>query len=456
MSILWLPPILVKTVSTCIIWYLVSSITSQLTKKVLIEYSYPLFLSQFQFFIGSILSFSFIVTVRSFPQLKRHFPVGSVPQDTEKPMHNLGAFLKILPLGLFQFMGKYCSLSATSLISLAAVSSIKALSPLLIVSGYRCIYNIKFSILTYLSLIPLVGGVMLLIFCESPNSQETILNKGYNQLDSNQIKGLLYGFGSLVIFAAQNIYGKQLITWDSDNPSNLAISKKSDSPGPNNGKQPYVRQRNNSLRLPYSTSDLNLDEQKSESFYKESSSKTNGFLSPTPQDDYSKEVRANKFNMTNPFASLVKNDDKISKPDQITTIFYCSIIGFSISFTGFVLNELPHVLDILTGKLEETTPQTKSGIMYVFWLILLTSVFHFIQTLLAFHLLGLIPTVSYSIASMMKRIFLITTSIILATEHDPSRYFGKLSGVQLIGLLLTGFGLYCYDKWGSKAVKSKS
>lgn len=456
MSALWLPPILVKTVATCVTWYLVSSVTSQLTKKILIEYSYPLFLSQFQFFIGSILSFCFIVTVKTFPDIKRYFPIGSVPQDTDRPTINLGAFLKILPLGLFQFMGKYCSLSATSLISLAAVSSIKALSPLLIVIGYRCFYKIKFSILTYLSLIPLVGGVMMLIFCESPTSSTTVLSTNYIKLDAKQIQGLIYGFGSLIIFAAQNIYGKQLITWDSDNPTNLAISKKNNDLGISNIKQPYVRQRNNSLRLPYSTSDLNLEEQKNESYYKESNPSNDGHLKPEPQDSYSKEVRTNEFNIKNPFASLVSDKDKISKPDQMTTIFYCSTIGFSISFTGFVLNEFPHVLDILTGKLEETKPETQSGILHVFWLILITSVFHFIQTLLAFHLLGLIPAVSYSIASMMKRIFLITISIIMATEHDPNKFFGKLSGLQLVGLSLTGLGLYCYDRWGSRAAKAKT
>lgn len=427
---IWLPPILVKTVSTCIIWYAVSSFTSQLTKRILVEYKYPLFLSQFQFLTSSILSLSFLFIIRGFPNLRRFFPIGSVPSDTEKPIINLAAFLKIGPLGLFQFLGKYCALSATSLISLAAVSSIRALSPLMIVSSYRIFYKIKFPILTYVSLVPLLGGVILIIRSEAPSTTNSIVDR------NQSIKGYIFCSCNLIIFAAQNIYAKQLITWNVDDTKNLAISTKKPESSSHSG---YVRQRNNSIKLPYSTSDLNLDEQAEKHQI---------------NNDYTKEVQTNRFNLSNPLSSLISDTDKVDKPDQITTIFYCSMIGFVISFTGFILNELPHVLDLLMGRLEESTPDTKSGIFFVFYLILLSSFLHFFQTLLAFHLLGLIPAVSYSIASLMKRIWLITVSIVMATkEHDSSKYFGKLTGSQLLGLMLTGVGLYCYDKWGSKTVK---
>ncbi|EGV66878.1 hypothetical protein CANTEDRAFT_117866 [Yamadazyma tenuis ATCC 10573] len=440
----WLPPISVKTVGTCVIWYGISSLTSQLTKRILVEYRYPLFLSQFQFLTSSLLSLLFIVLVRVFPHIRQYFPTGSVPTDVEKPVINLGAFLKILPLGLFQFFGKYFALSATSLLSLAAVSSIRALSPLVIVSSYRFVYKIKFPLLTYFSLVPLLGGVILIITSEAPKSNSKGEPTSEFGFDSGQIKGFVFCFINLIIFAAQNIYAKQLITWDTDDTKSLAIStKRSESPFDSNAKDhKYIRQRNNSIRLPYSTSDLKLDEKNEDS---------------AQSTDYSKEVQTNKFNLGNPFASFISDSDKITKPDQITTIFYCSMIGFFISVTGFLLNELPHVLDILQGRLEDSTPDTKSGILWVFYLILLSSLFHFFQTLLAFHLLGSIPAVSYSIASLMKRIWLITVSIVMAANnHDPNKYFGKLTSGQLLGLLLTGFGLYCYDKWGSKAVKTKT
>lgn len=431
-----------RIIITCLIWYLVSSITSQLTKSILIEYKYPLFLSQFQFLIGSILSLSFILIARSSPKISGFFPLGSVPMDDTKPIFSKGAFFKILPLGLFQFCGKYCSLSATSLISLATVSSVKALSPLLIVSGYKLIYQVRFPIITYISLTPLVGGVILLISDESKS--ETVSESSNTDLSFDQIKGLIYCLISVLIFAAQNIYGKQLITWDSDtNPANLALYSNRTETIDDGFKGKFIRQRNNSIRLPYSNSDIRLDEKVEEK-------RENG------SNGYVEQANSNKFPLFNPLSSFMDESDKIIKPDQMTIIFYCSIIGLIISSTGFMLNEFPHVLDIMFGRLEDSTPETKSGIIRVFYLILLNSVSHFIQTLLAFHLLGLIPAVSYSIASMMKRICLITVSIILATDyHDPNKYFGKITGRQIIGLLFTGIGLYCYDKWGAHIVKDK-
>lgn len=451
---LWLPPILIKIVLTCILWYTVSSVTSQLTKRILIEYNYPLFLSQFQFLIGSLSSLMFIILVKKFPDIRNHFPTGSVPSDSDSPIFSWGAFLKILPLGLFQFGGKYCSLSATSLISLATVSSVKALSPLLIVVSYKFIYDIKFPLVTYLSLVPLLGGVILIITAESP---DTNTNRGFlinetNELDINQIKGLAYCVVSLVIFAAQNIYGKQLITWDSSNPANMALSTtKSNSPSDGErSSNKYIRQRNNSIRLPYSTSDLRLDEKKREEHQVYSNT----------HNEYTKEATSNRFSLANSLESLeslLPESQRVVKPDRMTIIFYCSIIGFCISITGFLFNEMPHISDLLTGRIDESTPDTESGLLLVLNLIVLSSLSHFVQTLLAFHLLGLIPAVSYSVASMMKRIFLITVSIVLGTsEQDPNKYFGKITGSQLIGLLFTGIGLYCYDRWGSKAVKNKA
>ena len=324
----WIPPILVKTVLTCVLWYGVSTVTSQFTKRILVEYNYPLFLSQFQFLIGSILALSFILLVKSFPDITKHFPHGSVPSDSESSIFSLGAFLKILPLGLFQFSGKYCSLSATSLISLAAVSSVKALSPLLIVFSYKIIYKIKFPLVTYLSLVPLLSGVILIITADSPKGTRNFLFNESNTLDVEQLKGLVYCFVSVIIFAAQNIYGKQLITWDS-NPADLAISStKSGNPSDNekfNSK--YVRQRNNSIRLPYSTSDLRLDEKKKEE-------------DMYSHNDYTREAETSQFTSYNPFGSQLTQTERIVKPDRMTIILYCSIIGFSISVTGFLLNEM--------------------------------------------------------------------------------------------------------------------
>lgn len=62
---------------------------------------------------------------------------------------------------------------------------------------------------------------------------------------------------------------------------------------------------------------------------------------------------------------------------------------------------------------------------------------HFAQSLLAFSILGLTSPVTYSIASLFKRVFVICFAII---------WFGQtVSGVQWMGIVLTFVGLYLYN-----------
>ena len=65
---------------------------------------------------------------------------------------------------------------------------------------------------------------------------------------------------------------------------------------------------------------------------------------------------------------------------------------------------------------------------------------HFLQSLIVFHLLGAIPAVSYSIASMMKKITVIVVSMIFTGN--------PVTTLQFFGILLTGTGLFAYDRWG--------
>lgn len=473
-----IPPISVKTILTCLLWYLISSITSQLTKLILVKFTYPLFLSQFQFLISTLLSLTFITIARRFPEVQQHFPLGSLPNNSNKPIFDKSILITVLPLGIFQFTGKYFSLNATSLIPLSTVSSIKALSPLLIVAGYRVIYNVKFPFITYLSLTPLVGGVVLIIASESmnndPGSKSTLLKNNKDEFDYKQIKGLIFCLISTLVFAAQSIYGKKLFTWTSsstsNNPASLALNTEASKPGtpaieqngfafsppdnkffdfsPKRSKK-FIRQRTNSIKLPFSTSDLRLDE-KNEEIVRQ-------------QLPYTRAVQ-NNDSITNPFASFTNDslEDNNKKPDRMTTIFYCSMIGFFFSFGGFLVNELSSIFKELTDPVESIAniPNQTTDIVTVLCLIFLDSLSHFSQMILAFHLLGLIPALSYSIASMMKRIVIITVSIILAIgstqshERDSSKWFGKINTQQLYGLILIAIGLYCYDRWGSRSLKA--
>lgn len=540
-----IPPFSLKTVIACLLWYTVSSVTSQLTKLILTKFTYPLFLSQCQFLLGATLAFCLITLASRYPSLEECFPKGSLPAQSRQmePILSLAMLLKILPLGLFQFIGKYLSLSATSLIPLATNSSIKALSPMLIVLGYRIFYKVVFPFITYASLVPLLAGVVLIISSDSGTTGLFINDN--NELDSRHIKGLTFCLLSTVVFAAQNIYGKQLITWDSDykihNPASLVLNtdpsrpstpmpfslhvEKSTTPvdyfdsnigaknnhndnnynnnnnnynnnnnNNNNNKNKnknflYVRQRTNSLHLPYSTSDLTLDEMKESHLLGSPPSAQNSNKNPShssPFPSYENMALQNNTNVNNPFAYFINKFElhKLAKPDKITIILYCSLIGSSFSIGGFVMNELPKMYrqfnDTEFGM--EDTIDTASEFLTIMVLIFLVSISHFLQTLLAFHLLGSIPALSYSIASMLKRIVLITISLIVtigystttkattaisATNSDdgdpvaviapvPGKtHVNMLTRQQVAGLALIAMGLYCYDRWGSRSLKSR-
>uniref|UniRef100_A0A0L0P020 Sugar phosphate transporter domain-containing protein n=1 Tax=Candidozyma auris TaxID=498019 RepID=A0A0L0P020_CANAR len=460
----WLPPVSIKTISICVLWYLVLSFTAQVTKVVMVELSYPLFLSQFQFLVGALLSLLMIQLSRKVALLHQVFPIGTVPVDSSNAVLDRRIFIKVLPLGVFQFTAKYLSLCATLLIPVATVASVKALSPLLIVAGYRLFYKVHFPLLTYLLLVPLVAGVITIITADAGISVELAKAATFTPIiDEVHFKGLLFCISSTVVMVTQQIYGKELITWDSSaisNPASLVLNTdKSRAVTPEFGPDqhtPSLRQhessssdfllplsafgkKGNTLRLPYSVSDLSLDEKK-EAFQSRA-------------QHYDMEVQEGK-KIINPFRALASAVQGVRKPDKFTIIFYISLIGFAFSFSGFFANEAVTMYKELTEPAHfEEAPEPKKKFVRMFVLILLSSVSHFCQTLLAFILLGMMPALSYSIASMMKRIVIIVVSIIFATQLSQGKWFGVLTGSQIVGLVLISLGLYFYDRWGSRSLK---
>lgn len=73
----------------------------------------------------------------------------------------------------------------------------------------------------------------------------------------------------------------------------------------------------------------------------------------------------------------------------------------------------------------------------IVWLLFSNGVVHFSQNLLAFSVLGLTSPVTYSIASLFKRVFVICFAIV---------WFGQtVTGTQWIGIVLTFVGLWLYN-----------
>lgn len=336
----WLPPIDVKVTFLCLNWYLCSIVSSNSTKAILSIYKYPITLTQFQFLINSVLSIALLYAVCLYPNTLKHFPKGVLPKTDKLLFTTMTTFLTpttlvvstTLPMGLFQFVGHITSHKATSLIPVSLVHTIKALSPLMTVLIYRSFFKIKYKQITYITLVPLVLGIMLTCY------KKKTINSGY----STYIIGLSYAFCSMMIFVSQNIFAKKRLT---------------------------IR------------------------------------------DEL-------------PMASVAEK-----KVDKLTILCYCSMIGFAFTMPVYLLSEWTNT-EFSLGRLNA----------WIGGLVILNGFAHFLQSLLAFQILGAMSPINYSIANILKRIIIILLAFVWENK--------SFTRVQGVGLGLTMAGLYCYDRWG--------
>ena len=129
-----------------------------------------------------------------------------------------------------------------------------------------------------------------------------------------------------------------------------------------------------------------------------------------------------------------RHDDVDVKMDKINLLYYSSFLAF-IFMT-------PLWFYVEGYKLLTDTSQLPN--LSVCVLIILNGMSHFAQNILAFTILSQVSPVTYSIASLVKRIFVITSSII---------WFGDDVGVtQACGITLTFVGLWLYDRAKGKKI----
>lgn len=336
----WLPEIDTQVVVLCLSWYFVSIVSSNSTKIILSNFKYPVTLTQCQFLFNSALCLGLLSIVFAKKAFFANFPDGSLPDLNE--INSFKKFLSpnsliistTLPMGMFQFVGHITSHKATSLIPVSMVHTIKAISPITTVLIYRLLFGVKYKLITYVTLIPLVLGIMLT--CYKPKSDT----------GSYYLKGLAYAFISMLIFVSQNIFAKKRLTY--------------------------------------------------------------------------------KASAELPISSHEKKDKKV---DKLTILFYCSIIGFCFTMPIYIYLEFRNPV----FSLNELS-------LKVVLLMSVNALSHFLQSLLAFQILGSITPINYSIANILKRIFIILIAFICENKN--------FSAMQSSGILLTIFGLYCYDKWG--------
>lgn len=231
-----------------------------------------------------------------------------------------------------------------SRIPVSLVHTIKGLSPLFTVLAYRLFFSVRYSVPTYLSLVPLTLGVILA--CSASLQAEFV--------------GILYAFGSALAFVTQNIVSKKLF--------NEAARAEADH-------APYSQQ----------------------------------------------------------------------KPDKLNLLCYSTGLALLFTLPLWLWSEgLGLMADLLADASVELSQRPGSLdhgrliMEYIF-----NGSFHFLQSLVAFALLGMVSPVTYSVASLIKRVFVIVFAII---------WFGnRMTGVQGFGIALTIFGLYLYDRTSDAA-----
>lgn len=139
-------------------------------------------------------------------------------------------------------------------------------------------------------------------------------------------------------------------------------------------------------------------------------------------------------------AARAEADGSIRSPqarklDKLNLLCYCSGLAFLLTIPiwlwtdGFPLSVAFHP--------RPSSPNHKSDI-YLPLEFLFNGVFHFAQNILAFVLLSLVSPVTYSVASLIKRVFVIVVAIV---------WFGSTTTpLQALGIGLTVLGLYLYDR----------
>lgn len=128
------------------------------------------------------------------------------------------------------------------------------------------------------------------------------------------------------------------------------------------------------------------------------------------------------------------------KLDKLNLLFYCSGIAFILTLPIWLFSEGYWLIsDFMHDGIISLSGKKGSldhGALFLEFVFNGTS--HFAQNILAFVLLSMISPVSYSVASLVKRVFVIVVAIV---------WFGSsTTPVQALGIALTFLGLYLYDR----------
>ncbi|KAK4696587.1 solute carrier family 35, member E1, partial [Lecanoromycetidae sp. Uapishka_2] len=132
------------------------------------------------------------------------------------------------------------------------------------------------------------------------------------------------------------------------------------------------------------------------------------------------------------------------KLDKLNLLCYCSGLAFVLTFPIWLWTDALPLYSAPLSLTAHTTPSpAPSSSLYLPAEFFFNGIFHFAQNMLAFILLSLVSPVTYSVASLIKRVFVIVIAIV---------WFGNsTTSIQAIGIALTFFGLYLYDRTSDSA-----
>ena len=131
---------------------------------------------------------------------------------------------------------------------------------------------------------------------------------------------------------------------------------------------------------------------------------------------------------------------KSGKLDKLNLLCYCSGLAFLLTAPIWLLTEGFSLFgDILhDGRVDLSGKKGALDHGELFLEFVFNGIFHFMQNIMAFILLSMVSPVSYSVASLIKRVFVIVVAIVW--------FRSPTTNVQAFGIGLTFFGLYLYDR----------
>ncbi|KAJ9625475.1 hypothetical protein H2204_010337 [Knufia peltigerae] len=128
------------------------------------------------------------------------------------------------------------------------------------------------------------------------------------------------------------------------------------------------------------------------------------------------------------------------KLDKLNLLCYCSVGAFLLSAPVWIYTEGFELVEELwkDGSIDLSTKRNALDHGELVLEFIFNGVFHFFQNIMAFVLLSMLSPVSYSVASLIKRVWVIVVAVVWFRSSTTS--------IQAVGIGLTCVGLYLYDR----------